>query len=69
MKTYWGVEVYIHAFLTSALDGSGQLHAPEDLPARKEPWPTHPPIQWVPGALSLGREAGHLPPSSAEVKE
>jgi hypothetical protein len=36
--------------------------------------PTQPPIQWVPGALSLkvkrpGREANHLPPSSAEVKE
>jgi hypothetical protein len=32
------------------------------------------PIQWVPGVLSLGvkrrgREAGHSPPSSAEVKE
>jgi hypothetical protein len=32
------------------------------------------PIQWVPGALSLGvkrpgREADHSPPSSAEVKE
>jgi hypothetical protein len=36
--------------------------------------PTQPPIQWVPGALSLGvkrpeREADHTPPSSAEVKE
>jgi hypothetical protein len=36
--------------------------------------PTRPPIQWVPGALSLeversGREADHLPPSSAEVEE
>jgi hypothetical protein len=36
--------------------------------------PTQPPIQWVPGALSLGvkwpvREAYHSPPSSAEVKE
>jgi hypothetical protein len=36
--------------------------------------PTHLPIQWVPGALSLGvkrpgREADHSPPSSAEVKE
>jgi hypothetical protein len=36
--------------------------------------PTQPPIQCVPGALSLGmkrigREADHLPPSSAEVKE
>jgi len=34
---------------------------------------TQPPFQWVPGALSLGvkrqeREAGHSPPSSAEVK-
>jgi hypothetical protein len=36
--------------------------------------PTQPPIQWVSGVLSLGvkrpgREADHLPPSSAEVKE
>jgi hypothetical protein len=35
--------------------------------------PTHPLIQWVPGSLSLGvkrlgREADHLPPSSAKVK-
>jgi hypothetical protein len=35
--------------------------------------PTQPPIQWVPGALSLGvkrpeREADNSPPSSAEVK-
>jgi hypothetical protein len=35
---------------------------------------TQPPIQWVPGVLSLGvkrprREADHSPPSSAEVKE
>jgi hypothetical protein len=34
--------------------------------------PTQPPIQWVPGALSLGvkragREADHSPPSSAKV--
>jgi hypothetical protein len=36
--------------------------------------PTQPPIQWVPGAPSLGvkrpgREADHSPPSSVEVKE
>jgi hypothetical protein len=36
--------------------------------------PTQPPIQWVPGALSLcvkrtGREVDHSPPSSAEVEE
>jgi hypothetical protein len=35
--------------------------------------PIQPPIQWIPGALSLGikwpwREADHSPPSSAEVK-
>jgi hypothetical protein len=35
---------------------------------------TQPPIQWVPGALSLGvkrlgREADRSPPSSADVKE
>jgi len=34
---------------------------------------TQPPIQWVPGDLSLrikqpGHEADHSPPSSAEVK-
>jgi hypothetical protein len=37
-------------------------------------WPTQPPIQWVPGALSLevklpGHEVDHSPPSSAAVKE
>jgi hypothetical protein len=35
---------------------------------------TQPPIQWVPGVLSVGvkrpgREDDHSPPSSAEVKE
>jgi hypothetical protein len=35
---------------------------------------TQPPIQWVPGALSLGikrqrHKVDHSPPSSAEVKE
>jgi hypothetical protein len=35
--------------------------------------PTQPPIQWVPGAVSLGvkllgRQADHSPPSSAAVK-
>jgi hypothetical protein len=36
--------------------------------------PTQPPIQWVPGALSVGvkrpgREEDHSPPTTAEVKE
>jgi hypothetical protein len=36
--------------------------------------PAKPPIQWVPGALSPvvkrpGREVGHSPPASAEVKK
>jgi hypothetical protein len=36
--------------------------------------PTDPPIQWAPGALSQavmrpGREADHLPPTSAEVEQ
>jgi hypothetical protein len=41
---------------------------------RTELGPTQHPIQWVPGAVSLGikrpeREAHHSPPSSADVKE
>jgi hypothetical protein len=41
--------------------------------SRKALGSTQPPIQWVPGALSLvikrpGREADHSPPSSAEVR-
>jgi hypothetical protein len=42
--------------------------------SRKVLGPTQSPIQWVPGALSLGVkqlgcEADHSPPFSAEVKE
>jgi hypothetical protein len=42
--------------------------------SRRALGPTQPPIQWVPGAPSLGvkrpdREADHSFPSSAEVKE
>jgi hypothetical protein len=41
---------------------------------QKSPGPTQPPIQWIPGALSVtvkrpGCEADHSPPSSAEVKK
>jgi hypothetical protein len=38
MRTYGGVDVYIHIFLTSVLlEVSGQLHAPAALPPGKEP--------------------------------
>jgi hypothetical protein len=37
MKTYWGVEVYVHAFLTLLIERvSSQLHAPAALPPRKQ---------------------------------
>jgi hypothetical protein len=36
--------------------------------SRPDLGPTQPPIQWVPGALSLGREADHAPPTGAEVR-
>jgi hypothetical protein len=31
-------------------------------------WPTHPPIQWVPGVKRLGREADNSLPCRADVK-
>jgi len=37
---YRGMEVLIRAFLTSALEVSGQSHVPTDLPPRKNP-PVH----------------------------
>jgi hypothetical protein len=37
MKTYGGVDVYILVFLTSALVGGGQLHAPAALSPGKQP--------------------------------
>jgi hypothetical protein len=38
MKTYGGVDVQIHVFLTSALvEVSGQLHALAPLPPKEEP--------------------------------
>jgi hypothetical protein len=49
------------------------VYNPHSLRVQKGSGPTQPPIQSVPGALSLGvkrpgREADHSPPSSAEVK-
>jgi hypothetical protein len=54
---------------------SKKLRPPVTTTAFRPPLgPAQPPIQWVPGALSLGikrlgREADHSLPSSAEVKE
>ena len=38
MKAYGGIEVQLQSLLTSALDGSGQLHAPAAFTSGKEPW-------------------------------
>jgi hypothetical protein len=46
MKTYWGVEVKLHAFLTSALDG-GEWSA--SLPDRFTPRERTPGTNWIGG--------------------
>jgi hypothetical protein len=49
MKTYGGVEVWLHSLLTSALDGCGQLHVPAALPLGKQT------------PVGIGWEAGWAP--------
>jgi hypothetical protein len=36
MNTHGGMEVQLHAFVTSTLDGGGQPHVPAALPSGKE---------------------------------
>jgi hypothetical protein len=64
MTMGWTIRVRIPA-------GTGNFF---DTVSRPALGPTHPAIQWVPGALSLGvnrpgRETDHSPPSSVEVTE
>jgi hypothetical protein len=46
MKTYWGVEVQLHSFLTSALDG-GEWSASR--PGRFKPKERAPGTHWIGG--------------------
>jgi hypothetical protein len=49
------------------LDGRGSIFL-YSTASRRALGSTQPPIQWVPGALSPGREVDHSSPSSAKVK-
>jgi hypothetical protein len=65
---FWGILYYFHL-----IPGGGVGIFLCTTASRTALGPTQPPIQWVPGILSLGvkrpgREADHSPPSSAEVK-
>jgi hypothetical protein len=46
MKAYWGVQVELHAFLTSALDGGERLAS---RPGRFTPTGSAPRIHWIRG--------------------
>lgn len=48
MKTYEGAELLLHSFLTSALDASGQMCAPDALSPGKE------------SLVLIGLRVGHL---------
>jgi len=48
MKMYWGVEIQLHTFLTSAPDWvNGQFHVPATLPPKEKAPGTHLIGGWV----------------------
>jgi hypothetical protein len=54
--------------------GAGNFSLHHRVQNGSAPLPAQPPMQWIPGAISLGvkrlgSEADHSPPSNAEVKE
>jgi hypothetical protein len=51
MKTYWGVEVWLHAFLTSALDGDERSAS---RPGRFTPTERAPGNHWIGGRVGSG---------------
>jgi hypothetical protein len=70
--TIWMVPSY-SAELRAGRSGVRVPARAENFSSRPDLGPTQPPNQWVPGSLSLGikrpgREAYHLPPSSAKVE-
>jgi hypothetical protein len=70
MKTYGGMEVYLHTFVISALDGGvgGQLRAPVALsPGKKPPITIKQEAEWAPAPVwtRWRRENGNLFPSAA----
>jgi hypothetical protein len=62
------VYVYTHTIFRSSIPGRGERIFPLASVSRPPLGPTQLPVQWVPGVLSLGRDADHSPPSSAEVE-
>lgn len=53
MKTYEGVEVWLHSFFTSAPNlGSGQPYTPTDLPRNRSPSPIEQRTGWQPHSRS-----------------
>jgi hypothetical protein len=61
ISRYENITPHIHKF-----DCCGQYYSTYALQYGES---TQPPMQWVPGALSPGREADHSPVANTEVKK